>query len=91
MVAMIPLAIAIVIAVFVDVQSDYLGTRPEQTEGFELSVFPQWNRAPWLIGDMFPLLMAIMLVMLIVARSKDGTRHDRCRSTSDDNLVVSRP
>ena len=88
---MIPLAIAIVIAVFVDVQSDYLGTRPEQTEGFELSVFPQWSRAPWLIGNMFLLLISILLVMLIVARTKDRTRHDRRRSTSDDNLVVSRP
>lgn len=91
MVAAVSLAVAIVIAVFVDVPSDYLGARSEQTGGFDPSVFPPWNGALWLIGNMFPVLMAILLVILIVARTIAGTRRDRRRSTLDDNLVVSSP
>ena len=91
MVAAVSLAVAIVIAVFVDVQSDYLGARSEQTGCFDPSVFPPWNGALWLIGNMFPVLMAILLVMLIVTRTIAGTRRDRRRSTLDDNLVVSSP
>ena len=91
MVAVVSLAVAIVIAVFVDVQSDYLGARSEQTGGFNPSVFSPWNGAPWLIGNMFPVLMVILLLVLIVARTIAGTRRDRRRSTLDDNLVVSSP
>ncbi|HEY8912456.1 hypothetical protein [Lacisediminihabitans sp.] len=90
-VSAVALAVAIVIAVFVDVQSDYLGARSEQTGGFDPSVFPPWNGALWLIGNMFPVLLAILLVMLIAARIIAGTRRDRHRTTLDDNFVVSIP
>lgn len=90
-VSAVSLAGAIVIAVFVDVQSDYLGARSEQTGGFDPSVFPPWNGALWLIGNMFPVLIAILLVLLILARTIAGTRCHRRRSTLDDNVVVSSP
>jgi len=87
----VALAVSIVIAVFIDVQSDYLGTRSEQTGLFDPSVFPPSNGALWLIGNVFPLLMAILLVTLIVARTIAGTQRDRHRRPLDDNLVVSSP
>ena len=90
-VSAVSLAVAIVIAVFVDVQSDYLGARSEQTGGFDPSVFPPWNGALWLIGNLFPVLIAILLVMLIVARIIAGTRRDRRGSTLAENIIVSRP
>ena len=88
-VSAVSLAVAIVIAVFVDVQSDYLGARSEQTGSFDPSVFPPWNGALWLIGNMFPVLIAVLLVILIVARIVAGTRRDRRGSTLDEDLIVS--
>jgi hypothetical protein len=90
-VSAVSLAVAIVIAVFVDVQGDYLGARSEQTGGFDPSVFPPWNGALWMIGNMFPFLLAILLALLIVARNFAGTGHDRRGSTLDENLIVSSP
>lgn len=81
-VSAVALAVAIVIAVFVDVQSDFLGERSEQSGGFDPSVFPPWNGALWLISNIFPVLVAILLVLLIVARSIAGSRRD-CDITSD--------
>jgi len=88
-VSAVSLAVAMVIAVFVDVQSDYLGARSEQTGSFDPSVFPPWNGALWLIGNMFPVLIAVLLVILIVARIVAGTRRDRRGSTLDEDLIVS--
>ena len=90
-VSAISLAVAIAIAVFVDVQSDYLDARSEQTGGFDPGVFPPWNGALWLMGNLFPVLIAILLVMLIVARIIAGTRRDRRGSTLAENIIVSRP
>ncbi|TFC30736.1 hypothetical protein E3O55_07605 [Cryobacterium sp. MDB1-18-2] len=90
-VSAVSLAVAIAIAVFVDVQSDYLGARSEQTGGFDPGVFPPWNGALWLMGNMFPFLVATLLAMLIVARIVAGTGRDRRGSTLDDNLIVSSP
>lgn len=87
-VSAVTLAVAIVIAVIVDVQSDYLGARSEQGGGFDPSVFPPGNGALWLIGNTFPVLLAILLVVLIAARIVAGTRPDRHR-TNDNNLLAS--
>ncbi|MET4706102.1 putative branched-subunit amino acid permease [Frigoribacterium sp. UYMn621] len=86
-VSAVALAVAIVIAVLVDVQSNYLGIRAEQAGGFDPSVFPPGNVVLWLIGNSFPVLLAILLVLLIAARIIIvGARRDRPR-TSDNCLV----
>ena len=82
-VSAVALAVAIVIAVFVDVQSDFLAERSEQSGGFDPSVLPPWNGALWLISNIFPVLVAILLILLIVARSIAGSRRD-CDITIDN-------
>ena len=84
----VALAVAIVIAVLIDLQSDYLGARSEQGGLFDPSVFPPGNWGLWLIGNTFPILLAILLGMLIAARIVAGTGHDRLR-TIDEHVVVS--
>jgi len=87
-VSAVALAVAIMIAVFVDVQGDYLGERSEQSGGFDPSVFPPWNGALWLIGNMFPVLLGILLVMLIVARIIAGAGRDRDRTIDNSPLLT---
>jgi H+/Cl- antiporter ClcA len=89
-VSAVALAVAIVIAVLVDIQSDFLGTQSEQSGGFDPSVFPPWNGALWLIGNMFPVLLAVLLAILIVARIIAGPSRERDR-TVDGDPVASRP
>ena len=83
----VALAVAIVIAVLIDLQSDYLGARSEQGALFDPSVFPPGNWGLWLIGNTFPILLAILLGMLIAARIVAGTGHDRLR-TIDEHVVM---
>ena len=83
----VALAVAIVIAVLIDLQSDYLGARSEQGGLFDPSVFPPADWALWLIGNTFPILLAILLGMLIAARIVAGTGHDRLR-TIDKHVVM---
>ena len=83
----VALAVAIVIAVLLDLQSDYLGARSEQGGLFDPSVFPPGNWGLWLIGNTFPVLLAILLGMLIAARIVAGTGHDRLR-TIDEHVVM---
>ena len=83
----VALAVAIVIAVLVDMQSDYLSARSEQGGLFDPSVFPPGNWGLWLIGNTFPILLAILLGMLIAARIVAGTGHDRLR-TIDEHVVM---
>lgn len=84
----VALAVAIVIAVLIDLQSDYLGARSEQGGLFDPSVFPPGNWGLWLIGNTFPILLAILLGLLIAARIVARTGHDRLR-TIDEHVVVS--
>jgi hypothetical protein len=85
----VALAVAIVLAVFVDVQSDYLDGRSDKLGGFNPSVFPPLNGALWLVGNTFPVLLAVLLVMLIVARIITGTRRDRDRAIDNNRRVPS--
>jgi hypothetical protein len=80
--------VAIVIAVLIDVQTDYLGSRSEQTGLFDPSVFPPGNEALWLIGNAFPALLAILLGMLIAVRIVSGTGRDRPRSVESDDVAT---
>lgn len=62
------LAVSIVIAVMIDVQSGYLANRSESTGGFDPTVFPPFNEALWVIGNLFPWLISLALALLSVAR-----------------------
>jgi hypothetical protein len=84
----VALAVAIVVAVLIDLQSDYLGARSEQGGLFDPSVFPPGNWGLWLIGNTFPVVLAILPGMLIAARIIAVTRRDRLR-TLDRPVVVS--
>ena len=87
----VTLAVTIVIAVLIDVQSDYLGARSEQAGGIDPSVFPPWNGALWVIGNVFPVSITILLVTLIVARITAGTLRDRDRRSWKGNALHPRP
>lgn len=68
------LGFTILIAVFIDVQSDYLATRSELISGYDHTVLPPFFNGLWVIGNLFPGLTAIALALLIVARVAVGRR-----------------